>query len=108
VAQALRAKRHLLILDNLESITATALAIPHSLTEPQRHELHGFLKALQGGETLVLLGSRGEEAWLAPGTFADNLHPLEGLDPEAASVWRTPCWRAAGRASGARRPPFAT
>jgi tetratricopeptide (TPR) repeat protein len=85
VAQALRAKRHLLILDNLESITATALAIPHSLTEPQRRELHGFLKALQGGETLVLLGSRGEEAWLAPGTFADNLHPLEGLDPEAAS-----------------------
>ena len=66
-------------------MTGAALAIPHGLDEAQRKELHGFLGALAGGATLVLLGSRGEEGWLARGTFEDNVHRLEGLDPEAAS-----------------------
>src|SRR5262249_9673765 len=39
VAAALRGKRRLLILDNLESVTAAPLAIPHSLDEKQRGEL---------------------------------------------------------------------
>jgi len=85
VAAALRGKRHLLILDNLESVTAAPLAIPHSLNPTQCDELRSFLAALAGGQTLVLLGSRGEEAWLASDTFADNVYQLEGLDPEAAS-----------------------
>jgi hypothetical protein len=85
VAAALRGKRHLLILDNLESVTAAPLAIPHSLDQKQREELCSSLAALAGGQTLVLLGSRGDEAWLAKDTFADNVHQLEGLDPEAAS-----------------------
>jgi tetratricopeptide (TPR) repeat protein len=85
VAAALRSKRHLLILDNLESVTAAPLAIPHSLNTTQRDELRSFLAALSGGQTLVLLGSRGDEAWLAKDTFADNVYQLKGLDPEAAS-----------------------
>lgn len=85
VAAALRSKRHLLILDNLESVTAAPLAIPHSLGEKEREELRTFLAALAGGQTLVLCGSRAEELWLAKGTFADNVHVLAGLDPEAAS-----------------------
>jgi type II secretory pathway predicted ATPase ExeA len=85
IAAALRSKRHLLILDNLESVTAAPLAIPHSLNLKEREELRSLLKLLVGGKTLVLLGSRGDEAWLARDTFADNIHHLEGLDPEAAS-----------------------
>lgn len=85
VAAALRSNRHLLILDNLESLTAAPLSIPHSLPPEQLEELRSFLAALVGGRTFVLLGSRGEEAWLAKGTFSDNLYHLEGLDPEAAS-----------------------
>ena len=34
----------------------------------------------------MLLGSRSEERWLAPGTLEDNLSGLGGLDPEAAST----------------------
>ena len=86
VTAALRSKRYLLILDNLESVTAAPLAIPHSLDEAGRQQLRSFLAALGGGQSLVLLGSRGEEAWLATRTFADNVHLLEGLDPEAASA----------------------
>ena len=33
----------------------------------------------------MLLGSRGDEEWLAAGTFGDNVYALPGLDPEAAS-----------------------
>ena len=85
LAERLRADRHLLVLDNLESITGERLAIQHSLDEPERAALQRFLQALAGGRTLVLLGSRAPEAWLAPGTFAANVHRLDGLDAEAAS-----------------------
>jgi len=34
---------------------------------------------------LILLGSRGDEAWLAKGTFGNNVYTLSGLDTEAAS-----------------------
>jgi tetratricopeptide (TPR) repeat protein len=85
VVAALRGRRRLLILDNLESVTAAPLAIPHSLDANRREELRSFLAALAGGQTLVLMGSRGDEAWLGRDTFAGNLYQLEGLDPEAAS-----------------------
>lgn len=81
----LRAERHLLILDNLESITGTALAIQHTLPVQEQQALRRFLIDLVGGRTLVLLGSRGTESWLAKETFSDNIHDLGGLDPEAAS-----------------------
>jgi tetratricopeptide (TPR) repeat protein len=84
--ERLRPQRHLLILDNLESITGTQLAILNTLTPVEQEEIRELLQALGGGRTLVLLGSRGEEQWLAPGTFEDNRYELPGLDSEAASI----------------------
>ena len=76
---------HLIILDNLESITGTAMAIRHTLSKKEQGYLHSFLSALVGGQTRILLGSRSAEDWLAKGTFDDNRYDLPGLDPEAAS-----------------------
>lgn len=86
LASTLRAHRYLLILDNLESITGTNLAILHTLDKTEQEALRRLLAALVGGKTLVLLGSRGGEDWLAKGTFGDNVYDLPGLDPEAAST----------------------
>jgi hypothetical protein len=86
LASRLRSERHLLLLGNLESITGSELAIQHTLPATEQQALHQLVQALAGGQTLVLLGSRGGEAWLAPGTFADNVYDLPGLDPEAASL----------------------
>ena len=49
VADALRARRYLLILDNLESITGASLADPHSLDETQRKELTASSKRWRVG-----------------------------------------------------------
>jgi tetratricopeptide (TPR) repeat protein len=84
VAGLLRAARHLLILDNAESITAAPAAIPHSLDAGERDQLRAFLSRLRGGRTLVLLGSRGTEDWLTAGQ-GPGIYPLPGLDPQAAS-----------------------
>ena len=86
VAQLLRATRHLLILDNAESITATPAAIPHALDPAEQAQLKTLLSRLRGGQTLVLIGSREAETWLAAGSFGENTYPLPGLDPQAASV----------------------
>ncbi len=86
LTQLLRAHPHLLILDNLESITGSAMAIQNTLPKPEQDALQRFLADLAGGRTLVLLGSRSSEAWLAKGTFEDNIYDLDGLDPEAAST----------------------
>jgi tetratricopeptide (TPR) repeat protein len=86
LAQLLRATRHLLILDNAESITATPAAIPHALDPAEQAEIRTLLSRLRGGQTLVLIGSREAEAWLAPGSFGENIYPLPGLDPQAAST----------------------
>src|SRR5260221_634768 len=86
LAPMLRAHRHLLIVDNLESITGTNLAILHTLDTHEQEALRTFLAALVGGRTLVLLGSRSGETWLAKGTFDNNVYTLPGLDPEAAST----------------------
>lgn len=85
LTQLLYNARHLIILDNLESITGSALAILHTLSKKEQGHLHSFLSELVGGQTLVLLGSRSTEDWLAKGTFDDNRYDLPGLDPEAAS-----------------------
>ena len=81
----LRSKRHLLILDNLESITGTALAIQHTLSVEEQMALHHLLTDLSDGQTLILLGSRGSESWLAPGVSDEHIYELNGLDAEAAS-----------------------
>jgi tetratricopeptide (TPR) repeat protein len=82
IAQLLRATRYLLILDNTESVTASPAAIPHALDARNRALLTTFLQRLRGGKTLVLVGSRQEEAWLPAGSGG---YPLPGLDPQAAS-----------------------
>jgi tetratricopeptide (TPR) repeat protein len=85
VADLLRAERHLLVVDNAESITAAPTSIPHALPELEQQRLRRFLSRLRGGRTLVLVGSRGPEKWLANETFADNAYELGGLDPQATS-----------------------
>ena len=90
LVKQLRAKRHLLILDNCESITGNALAIKNTLDSQQQAALKGFLAALAGGKTLILLGSRSSESWLmkddpAPPLREQHIYELLGLDPEAAS-----------------------
>jgi hypothetical protein len=82
----LRAEPHLLILDNLESITGEHLTIRHTLSSNERQALHALLADLIDGKTLVLLGSRSAEEWLAQGTFAENVYELGGLDAEATST----------------------
>ena len=57
VAQLMRAHRHLLILDNAESIMATPAAIPHALEPAEQAQIRGLLARLRGGRTLVLIGS---------------------------------------------------
>ncbi len=86
IAQLLRASRHLLIIDNAESITATPAAIPHALDQGEQAQLKTLLSRLRGGDTLVLIGSREAETWLAPASFGANIYPLPGLDPQAAST----------------------
>ena len=86
VAGLLRAERSLLVLDNAESITAHPAAIPHALDETERAHLARLLSRLRGGRTLVLLGSREAEAWVAPQAFGRNVYDLPGLDPQAASM----------------------
>ncbi len=86
LSQDLRGKNHLLILDNLESITGAHLAIQHTLPPEEQATLRSFLSDLAKGHTLVLLGSRSGEDWLAKGTFDDNIYELPGLDPEAATT----------------------
>ncbi len=62
------------------------MSIQNTLPPEEQQALKRLLHDLVGGRTLVLLGSRSGEAWLAEGTFADNLYDLGGLDPEAASM----------------------
>ncbi|MDM8527918.1 CHAT domain-containing protein, partial [Anaerolineales bacterium HSG24] len=64
MAEELRAKPHLLILDNLESITGQPLAIRNTLPPLEQQRLQAFLRALWNGKTIVLLGSRSDEVWL--------------------------------------------
>jgi hypothetical protein len=87
VLQALKANRHLLILDNLESVTGEQLSIPNTLDEAQQAEVRDFLFELTGpvpGKSLILLGSRGREDWLRQDPLRNrDVYPLPGLDYEA-------------------------
>lgn len=84
--ERLRQKNHLLILDNLESITGAGLAIQHPLPPEEQTALRNFLSKLFRGHTFVLLGSRDNEERLSSGTFENNIYDLSGLDYEAASA----------------------
>ncbi|MGQ4649167.1 tetratricopeptide repeat protein [Lyngbya aestuarii] len=85
LVEKLKAEPHILILDNLESVTGKRLAIKNTLSKNKRQEIQEFLTQLVGGKTRVVLGSRSGEDWLQ-GTFRENVYPLQGLDKEARSV----------------------
>jgi hypothetical protein len=70
LATHLRGTRHLLILDNLESITGAQLAIQHMLPEAEQAALRRLLAELAGGKTLALLSC------LAPFTSVINTQRL--------------------------------
>jgi tetratricopeptide (TPR) repeat protein len=78
----LRSESHILILDNLESVTGQALAIQNTLPEPEQKQLRDFLTRLGEGKTRVILGSRSDESWLKA-AFKQNIYKLQGLDTEA-------------------------
>ena len=86
LAQRLRAQRHLLILDNAESITAVPASIPHALSAGEQDKLKTLLSRLRGGRTLLLLGSREPESWLTSDSSGPGIYPLPGLDSQATSV----------------------
>lgn len=86
LADRLRSEKHLLILDNLESINGAHLTTEHTLSREEQTALRSFLTRLVKGHTLVMLSSRTDEDWLARGTFENNIYELSGLDPEAASA----------------------
>jgi tetratricopeptide (TPR) repeat protein len=86
LAGLLRANRHLLILDNAESVTSAPAAIPHALTPAEQDKLKALLAKVRGGRTLVLLGSREPETWLTGIGTGPGIYELPGLDPQAAST----------------------
>ena len=79
----LRAESHIIILDNLESVTGQPLAIQNTLEEAEQELIKDFLSQLVEGNTKVILGSRSGETWLQPTTFRENCYQLGGLDPQA-------------------------
>jgi len=89
LGQKMCSGRHLLVLDNMESITGSALAIKNTLKPDEQQELRTLLAELLGGETMVLMGSRGPEEWLAEGEDAplrpNDVYLLPGLDGQAAT-----------------------
>ena len=66
VLRVLKSTRHLLILDNLESITGERLAVQNTLPPAAQAELRGFLQELVDTKSLVLLGSRGAKLGCGP------------------------------------------
>ena len=88
VAGLLRAARHLLILDNAESITAAPAAIPHALDAGEQDQLRALLARLRGGRTLVLLGSRESRGpGSPPGSFGPGTSTrCPAWTPQAASL----------------------
>ncbi len=88
VGSEMRNQRHLLVLDNMESIKGSSMAIRNILSNEEQKELKMFLAELLGGDTMVLLGSRSNEEWLAEGTGAplckEDVYTLHGMDEQAA------------------------
>jgi tetratricopeptide (TPR) repeat protein len=86
LVQKLKSDYHILILDNLESVTGQELAIQNTLSADEQQRLKDFLNRLVGGKTRIVLGSRSGEDWLRNETFRTNLYPLQGLDIQARSL----------------------
>jgi tetratricopeptide (TPR) repeat protein len=76
LVQWLRTTRHLLILDNVESLP---------LESEELGRIRALLAGLRGGRTLVLLGSRRLEKWFTDYLDLDT-YILGGLDAQATSA----------------------
>ena len=93
IVERLRSERRMLVLDNLESVTAEAFSVRNTLEEVEREAIRQFLADLVGGQTLILLGARGPVPWLEAGVLragsaggaTDPGYLLGGLDADAAS-----------------------
>jgi tetratricopeptide (TPR) repeat protein len=91
LAQKLRTERHLLILDNLESIQGGYFAVKNTLSAEEQAKVKAFLAELRGAvdpfqeQTIVLLGSRSPEEWLTDASFKKNVYDLGGLDTESTT-----------------------
>jgi len=97
VLQSLKSTRHLLILDNLESITGERLAVQNTLSPEAQADLRAFLQDLVDTHSLVVLGSRGGEGWLRPDPLRDgDVYDLPGLDYEAQTALAEAILQAAG------------
>jgi len=87
VLHALKSERHMLALDNLESITGQPLAVQNTLTLDEQTILRLFLQQLTGARTVILLGSRAGETWLRPDPLRDvDVWDLPGLDYDAQTA----------------------
>jgi tetratricopeptide (TPR) repeat protein len=85
LVQKLRSETHVLMLDNLETITGQQLAIQNTLPEEEKNKIKDFLERLAGGKIKVIFGSRSGEEWLQQRTFQQNIYYLQGLDKESRS-----------------------
>jgi len=67
LVRTLRDKPRLIVWDNFESISGAAEGHADSPMEPRdRERLRELLEQLRGGQTKVLITSRGDESWLGP------------------------------------------
>ncbi|MBD2092273.1 tetratricopeptide repeat protein [Microcoleus sp. FACHB-1515] len=86
--KTLNEQHHILMLDNLESVTGQPLAIQNTLLVAEQTKLRDFLQRLAGGKTRVVLGSRSQEEWLQD-AYRSNRYELHGLDPQAQTELAT-------------------
>jgi hypothetical protein len=81
--QHLQGQPHLLILDSLDALTEPKRS---RLSREKQAAIQRFLADLVSSRVFILLGSREDVNWLAPGTFNDNIYALGGLDPDAVAT----------------------
>ena len=82
VVELLQAKRHLVILDNMEAITMKNSDA--KLLYSQKMALARLIKAFSGIKSIMLLGSRSSLEWTH--FTPERIYPLGGLDPQEASL----------------------
>ncbi len=88
LTRRLRSQRHLLIIDSLEMVTGSHLAMQPMIPASQQGMLRYFLQSLEGGQTFVLLGSRGDGEWLTSSSTQHNGEPARpmGEDEHALPI----------------------
>ncbi|MDM8524704.1 NB-ARC domain-containing protein [Desulfococcaceae bacterium HSG8] len=79
LCKKLRAKRHLVILDNAEPLADGNLPAENTLSETEQEEIRQFLNQLSDGKTIVLSGSE-------TGMGQGDHYELSGLDSESAAI----------------------